>query len=120
MNKLLIGVIVTLWAFSLQAQTPVEKSWTILKQGLAADKDETAAKAADALGILQKNDTARQMAEAALGDSSSQVRAEAATALGQIVLAASLPKLKNALTDKETEVVFAAAAAIYSMDDPAR
>lgn len=103
---------------SLSAQTSEERSWKILKDGLANEKAEPRAKAADALGLLRKNDRARQMAEAALSDSDPDVRAEAATALGEIGLEASAPKLKNALTDKETVVVFSAAGALYKMKDP--
>lgn len=101
-----------------QAQTPVERSWAILQQGLADQKEENRAKAADALGLLVKNDQARQMAEGALSDASADVRAEAASALGQIGLAASVPKLKDMLQDKETAVVFSAAAALTEMGDP--
>lgn len=110
-------VFVMLFSISLFAQSPQERCWKILKDGIANEKDETRAKAADALGLLTKNDQARQLAEGALADSSADVRAEAATALGQINLPASIPKLKTAFLDKETEVVFATGAALYAMGD---
>lgn len=103
---------------SITAQTPEERSWNILKEGLAGKDGDQRAKAVDALGILRKNDRARQMTEAALSDSDADVRAEAATALGEINLPAAIPKLKNALLDKETAVVFSAASALYKMGDP--
>jgi HEAT repeat protein len=112
------GIIQIVFYISVFAQTPVEKSWTILKQGLDEKKEEDRAKAADALGLLVNNDQARLMAEGALSDSSPDVRSEAATSLGKIGLKASIPKLKNALHDKEASVVFSAAGALYEMGDP--
>ena len=103
---------------TLPAQTPVERSWTILKSGLADEKDDARAKAVDALGLMAKDHQARQLAEAALADSNSEVRAEAAAALGHIGLRESVPKLKLAIQDTESAVVFSAASALYSMGDP--
>lgn len=115
---LFILISITIHAAAWAAeQTPVERSWAILQQGLADKDEDNRAKAADALGLLVKNDQARQMAEAALSDSSAQVRAEAATALGQIGLPASTPKLKEALLDQDTAVVFSAASALFEMGD---
>ena len=105
-------------SFALPAQTPVDRSWSILRSGLADEKEDSRAKAADALGLLARDGRARQMAEAALADSSPEVRAEAAAALGHIGLRESVPKLTNALQDKESAVVFSAANALYAMGDP--
>lgn len=115
--KKIVFLFTMLFSISLFAQSPEERSWKILKEGIANEDKDTRAKAADALGLLVKNDQARQLAEGALSDSNADVRAEAATALGQINLPASIPKLKNALMDNETEVVFAAGAALYVMKD---
>lgn len=113
-----IAVFFAIISTVLFAETAEERSWGILKAGLAAQSEDSRAKAADALGLLQKNQQARQMAEAALNDPSAEVRAEAAAALGQIGLRESVPKLKEKLQDKETTVVFSAAAALYAMGDP--
>jgi HEAT repeat protein len=115
---LCVAVITFVFGASVSAQSPEERSWSILKAGLANEKEDQRGKAADALALLVKNDRARQMAEAALGDSSAEVRAEAATALGEINLKASVPALKNAIQDKDTAVVFSAAASLYKMGDP--
>jgi len=102
----------------LRGQTPVDRSWAMLQQGLKSQDADQRTRAAEALGLLMKDDRARQMAEAALTDSDADVRAEAATALGEIALPASIPKLKNAILDKETAVVFSATSALFKLRDP--
>jgi len=59
------------------------------------------------------------MAENALQDEKPEVRASGATALGQMGANASVGKLKEAIKDKETEVVFAATSALFVLHDPA-
>jgi len=117
-----IVLLCTSWVSGLvglaEAQSPAERGWSILQQGVGDRSDEKRAKATHALGLLAKNDRARQMAEAALADRSSEVRAAAATALGQIGLRPSIPKLKEALKDDESEVVFSATSALFLMGDP--
>ncbi len=109
-----------LWALAApaRAQTPAERAWGLLEQGMQDPKDDVRASAAHALGLLVKNERARKLAERGLADKSKEVRAASATALGQIGLAAAVPGLKSAIQDKETEVVFSAAAALYSLKDP--
>jgi HEAT repeat protein len=67
----------------------------------------------NALGLLPQNPKARQMAENALLDKDSEVRAAAANSLGQQGSTVSIPKLKEAAKDKETEVVFAVTNALF-------
>jgi HEAT repeat protein len=101
------------------AQAPIERAWTLLKQGASDPDDDKRAKAVHALGLLSKNDDARRLAESALADPKPDVRAVGATALGQIGLRASAAKLKEALKDPETEVVFSATTALFALGDPA-
>jgi HEAT repeat protein len=116
-----LRVIVVLFASValLQAQTPSEKAWSILRDGAADKSSEKRAKAMNALGLLTDNKKAREMAEIGLLDEKPEVRAAAASALGQQGSAVSIPKLKNALKDSQTEVVFAAANALFLLKDPA-
>ena len=100
------------------AQSPADRSLGILKQGLGDEKEERREHAALALGLLVEDERAMELAEAALSDPSPAVRAAAATALGQIGLPASVPRLQEALRDKETEVVFSAAGALHLLRDP--
>ncbi|MGH9321357.1 MAG: HEAT repeat domain-containing protein, partial [Vicinamibacteria bacterium] len=87
------------------AETPAEHGWVILQQAVQDPKGETRASAVHALGILVKDERAMKLAETALADPSPDVRAAGAAALGQIDLPQSIPKLKKALKDSESEVV---------------
>ncbi len=102
----------------LQAQTPVEKAWTILS-GAAQDKSyEKRGQAIQSLGIVSGDARAQSIAETALKDDKEEVRAAAAAALGEMRATGSIPKLKAAINDPETSVVFAAANALFVMKDP--
>lgn len=59
------------------------------------------------------------MAEKALEDEKPEVRAAGARALGQMLYAPSIPKLRKALTDNENSVVLAAAHALVLLKDGA-
>jgi HEAT repeat protein len=69
------------------------------------------------LGLLPGDHKAIELAESALLDSKPEVRAAAATVLGQVRSTASIPKLKRALSDKDITVTLAAAHALCEMDD---
>jgi HEAT repeat protein len=109
---------VVLLSGSAWAQSPADRSFGILQQGLKDAKEERRERAALALSLLVEDERGMELAEAALSDPSPAVRAAAATTLGQIGLPASIPKLKEALKDKETEVVFSAAGALHLLGDP--
>lgn len=117
-SALLSMVSVWFLAGSVRAQSPSERGLGILEQGLADAKEETRERATLALGLLVGDERAKELAEAALSDPSPAVRAAAATTLGQIGLPASIPRLHEALKDKETEVVFSAAGALHLLGDP--
>jgi HEAT repeat protein len=100
------------------AQTPVEKAWTILS-GAAQDKSyEKRGKAIHALGLITADARARTLAETALTDEREEVRSTAADVLGMMRAKESAPKLKAALRDKASSVVFSAANALFVMGDP--
>ena len=103
----------------VQAKTPSEKAWSILQDGTADKSFEKRAKVMNALALLPDNEKARQMAEIGLLDEEPEVRAAAASALGQQGSASPIPKLKEALKDTQTEVVFAATHALFLLKDPA-
>jgi HEAT repeat protein len=96
----------------------VDRAWTILKAGVSESHADKRAKAVRALGLAPDNQEIRLMAEKALTDSNTDVRAEAATALGQMHATAAIPKLKEALKDRELAVVLASTNALYTMKDP--
>jgi HEAT repeat protein len=70
-----------------------------------------------ALGLLRDNVRARELAENGLKDPKPEVRAAAATALGQMHASESIPKLENALSDTKISVVMAAANSLRELQD---
>ena len=77
MTKLFsVLAIVPVAAASLRpAQTPAERAWLILQQGVTSKKAGARANAAHALRLLAHNARAEEMAERALADSNPKVRA---------------------------------------------
>ena len=98
-------------------QTPAEKAWRTLQEGLANKRAEKRANAVRALRLLPNNARAQEMAENALTDPSPKVRAAAARALGPMGAVSSVPKLKEVLNDKEPAVVLAAARSLFLLGD---
>ena len=71
------------------------------------------------LGLLRDNARARKLAEGALEDDKPEVRAAAATALGQMHALESIPKLQKLLKDERMSVVMAAAHSLRDLKDTA-
>jgi len=106
-------------AICLGAQTPVDKAWNVLSSATQGKNDDDREKAIHALGLIAGNDRARMLAENALSDEDEEVRVTAAKVLGMMGAKPSAVKLRAALRDKETSVVFAAANALLALGDPA-
>jgi HEAT repeat protein len=70
-----------------------------------------------ALGLLRGDVRARKLAEDALQDRHFEVRAAAATALGQMHASESIPQLQHALQDSKVPVVMAAAHSLRDLKD---
>jgi len=104
--------------FCLSAQTPVDRSWTVLDSGIRDDSMGTRVNAVRALGLITGNKKAIGLAENALADPKPEVQAAAAEALGQMGAKSSIPKLVEAAKGNESAVVFAAANALYTLGDP--
>jgi HEAT repeat protein len=97
----------------------VDQAWSVLSTGPADQNFEQRVKAVRTLGALRGEQRAREMAEKALEDEKSAVRAAAAEALGQMGARESVDKLKStAKNDKEADVVFAAGNAVFVLEDP--
>ena len=99
------------------ATEPKEKAWNILANGVAEKNAIKRADAVDALGLLPRDARARTMAEKALGDDNPRVRAAAALALGEMRSSRSIPKLSEALSDKDPVVVLSAAHSLLLLHD---
>lgn len=98
---------------------PVDQAWSVLKDGVESGSSYKRTKAVEALALLPANRHAEDMALKALADPTANVRAAAATTLGQMDDVAARPKLRDALNDREVKVVIAAANALYVLRDPA-
>lgn len=101
------------------APAAAPRAWAMLEQGVGSSEKDSRARAVESMGLLVKNDRARKLAEARLKDDEPEVRAAAATTLGQIGLKASVPALTAAAHDQEAEVVFASAASLLKLGEPA-
>lgn len=102
---------------ALLAETPQQKAWSVLRAGVADRIVQKRSEAVQALGILRHGRRAQRMAEMALKDEKPEVRAAAATALGEMSSRAAIPDLKNALLDKDPSVVLAAAHSLLALKD---
>jgi HEAT repeat protein len=100
-------------------ETPKEKAWGILREGLADESVEKRAKAVSALGILTKNGEAEKAALEALKSDKSPLRLAAAAALGNMHAVGAKNALVDALEDSEPTVVLAAANSLLLLKDDA-
>ncbi|MGO8814819.1 MAG: HEAT repeat domain-containing protein [Terriglobia bacterium] len=120
-RRILIPLTVFLLAGSglvrAKATPPVDKAWNILGSGAAEKGAPKRADAIKALGLLPHDVRARALAEKALADENSDVRAAAAIALGEMHSMESIPGLTKALSDSDPLVVLAAAHSLLTMQD---
>jgi HEAT repeat protein len=99
------------------AQDNREQAWNILRANVTEKDTAKRAQAVRVLGLLQGEPESLGMARKALGDEKPDVRAAAATALGQMRSRASIPRLRTLLSDKEPSVVLAAASALMTFKE---
>jgi len=100
-------------------ENPKAIAWGILETAVKSDKTGDRAAAMRVLGLLPHNARATKLAEAGLADDKPEVRSAAALALGEMQSRSSIPKLKEALSDKEITVVLAATHALDLMHNNA-
>jgi HEAT repeat protein len=98
--------------------TPQHQAWDILQTGVTDKSTARRTQAVLALRLLHGNQKGVDAAEAAIDDKEPEVRAAAATALGQMNSTSSIPKLTKMLSDKQASVVLAAARALHDLNDP--
>jgi hypothetical protein len=96
---------------------PAQRAWEILHAGIAFDGADKRAKAVSALGILKGSAEAEKLACGELKDSSADVRAAAANALGSMHATKARSELEAALDDNEPTVVLAAANSLMELKD---
>lgn len=103
---------------SAPPQTPRERAWNILKAGLADKNTGRRILAVRALGLIPGSPSAVENAENALKDKDPEVREAAAKSLGEMNCTECILKLREALDDKATHVVLAAAQSLLELKDP--
>ncbi len=112
-----LGGSVPLSAQAPQAQSPLEKAWDILRTGTNEKSSDKRTNAVRALGLIPNDTRAAETAEKALKDEKPDVRSAGATALGEMLSKSSIPKLKEALSDRDIGVVLAAARSLVALHD---
>jgi HEAT repeat protein len=95
-----------------------EKSWLILQTGLHSKKAAQREKAVKALSLLEGNRQAIRFTLRAMRDKSPQVRAAAASSLGELHATSTVPALRAAVSDKDASVMLAATHALFVLKDP--
>jgi HEAT repeat protein len=113
--KFLIGV----FSIPACAQTSVNQGWPILEAGLKQKQSARRLAAVQVLAHIPDDPHAIELAERALKDKNSLVRAAAATSLGEMNASSADSSLKAALDDKNFSVVMAAAHALLLLKDRA-
>ena len=110
---------VSLWAQAStdDIESPKHKAWDMLETAAFSKVATERTNGIRALGLLRENARARELAENALKDPKPEVRAAAATALGQMHASESIPKLEHALSDAKIPVVMAAANSLRELKD---
>ena len=99
----------------LSAKTPEQKAWDMLQAATSSKNAQKRTQSVRALSLLRDDSRAVALAEKALRDQRAQVRAAAATALGEMNSESSIPKLQHALNDKNTSVALAAARSLADL-----
>lgn len=117
-SLLLLVTTTTLLTVECFAQTAPSQRWPLLEAGLGQKGPGQRLAAVRVLGLIPDDPHAAELAENALKDTNSAVRAAAATALGQMHVSSVSASLKQALNDKNLSVVMAAAHALRSLNDP--
>lgn len=113
-----LSLILILLTAACYAQTPTDSAWPLLHAGLSNKHFSYRVAAVRVLGLIPNDAQAADLAEGALKDRNSAVRAAAATALGQMHVPGVAASLKQAVNDKNLAVVMAAAHALHLLNDP--
>jgi HEAT repeat protein len=97
--------------------TVKDQAWNLLSGGIKENSADKRAAAVRALSLLTGETKAIRLASTALSDGKPQVRVAAAIALGELQAKSAIPKLEQAVSDKEPLVTLAAAHSLLMMKD---
>lgn len=101
------------------AQVTDESPWQALDAGLKDTNPARRISAVLAMSVVKPQPRPVALLEGMITDKDLGVRQAVCATLGDMKSTASVKMLKQALEDKAPEVIFAAARALYSMNDPA-
>jgi HEAT repeat protein len=110
-----------LFALSARAQAPdhIEEARNVLREGAESGEPRVRIQAIQATGLIGPNTILITRLEQFLSDGNVDVRVAAVNALADLKSRSSIPRLENTLkNDTAPEVTFAAAKALYALDDP--
>lgn len=99
------------------AQGPQQVAWNILQAGVSNTSSQQRVTAVTVLAMITSNPKAVTMAEQALKDQNSGVRAAAATTLGTLKAESAIPALQEALKDSDPSVIMSAARSLVEMNN---
>ena len=102
-----------------KVETPTERAWRILTDGVNAKKFSDRIIALKAMADLGPNLKGVRLLSEVLKDKDPDVRAQAAATLGAMKSRAALPALRAALNDQAPQVSFAAAKSLWQLGDNA-
>lgn len=102
-----------------KVETPTERAWRILTDGVNAKKFSDRIIALKAMADLGPNLRGVRVVSEVLKDKDPDVRAQAAATLGAMKSRAALPALRAALDDEAPQVSFAAAKSLWQLGDNA-
>ena len=108
----LVNALINVFALPACAQTVANGGWHLLEDGLGQKNTGQRLAAVRVLGLIPDDPHATELAEKALTDKNSSVRAAAATSLGHMRASGVHASLEEALNDKNLSVVMAAAHAL--------
>lgn len=103
---------------SRSAQTPRDQAWAILQSNWNQKSTDKRVQAVRVLALLPRDSRALELVKKAASDGKAEVRAAAATVLGQLHGKSSIELLHILLGDKEPSVGLAAASALIPSKDP--
>lgn len=102
-----------------KVETPTERAWRILTDGVNAKKYSDRIIALKAMADLGPNLKGVHLVSEVLKDRDPDLRAQAAATLGAMKSRAALPALRVALNDEAPQVSFAAAKSLWQLGDNA-
>lgn len=114
-----VAILLAVSAPTILNGSPVEKAWSVLNDAITNKVADQRSEGIQALGSIEGNRKADELAEKALQDPDADVRASGATTIGQMKDLRARPLLHKALQDDDVRVVLAAANSLYIFKDPA-